>query len=50
VGRKTLTQSINQPIKRGSSFSRTFQDLDQIPGLSRPGKCEFKNPRTFQDL
>ena len=22
----------------------TFQDLDLIPGLSRPGKCDFHDP------
>jgi len=37
-------------VPRGWSFSRTFQDLDQIPGLSRHGKCDLKNSRTFQDL
>ena len=33
-------------LKRGWSFSGTFKDLDQIPWLSIPGKCDFK----FQGL
>jgi len=32
------------------AFSMTFQDLDKIPGLSRPWKMCLSNSMTFHDF
>ena len=37
-------------INKKLAFSMTFQDLDKIPGLSRPWKMCLSNSMTFHDF
>jgi len=49
TGPKTRVNNLESfftvPTEHRRWFSMSFQDLGLIPGLSRPGKCDFK----FQD-